>query len=65
MPDSPRDLAETVGAGMQIEASRRQLLLEQGCDSVQGYLISSPLPPAQFAAAFLKAVPSHQSSHPV
>ena len=29
MPDSPRDLAETVGAGIQIEASRRQLLLEQ------------------------------------
>lgn len=29
MPDSPRDLAETVGAGVQIDASRRQLLLEQ------------------------------------
>ncbi len=29
MPDSPRDMAETVGAGVQIDASRRQLLLEQ------------------------------------
>ncbi len=29
LPDSPKDLAETVGARVQIDASRRQLLLEQ------------------------------------
>ena len=62
-------LAHNLGMNVVAEGvetpEQRQLLLEQGCDSVQGYLISSPLPPAQFAAAFLKAVPSHQSSHPV
>jgi len=61
-------LAHNLGMSVVAEGvetpEQRQLLLEQGCDSVQGYLISSPLPPAQFAA-FLKAVPSHQSSHPV
>ncbi|MEB3734803.1 EAL domain-containing protein [Halopseudomonas pachastrellae] len=62
-------LAHNLGMSVVAEGvetpEQRQLLLEQGCDSVQGYLISAPLPPTQFATTFLKTVPSHQSSHPV
>ena len=62
-------LAHNLGMSVVAEGvetpEQRQLLLEQGCDSVQGYLISAPLPPTQFVTTFLKTVPSHQSSHPV
>lgn len=44
---------------------QRELLLEQGCDSIQGYLVSRPLPADEFANAFLRRAPSHQPSQPV
>jgi EAL domain-containing protein (putative c-di-GMP-specific phosphodiesterase class I) len=44
---------------------QRELLLEQGCDSIQGYLVSRPLPADEFANTFLRRAPSHQPSQPV
>jgi EAL domain-containing protein (putative c-di-GMP-specific phosphodiesterase class I) len=37
-----------VGEGIETEA-QRQVLLEQGCDEMQGYLFSRPVPPEQLA----------------
>jgi len=38
-----------VGEGIETEA-QRQVLLEQGCDEMQGYLFSRPVPADDFAA---------------
>ncbi|MEL0169907.1 MAG: EAL domain-containing protein [Pseudomonadaceae bacterium] len=62
-------LAHNLGMNVIAEgvetAAQRDLLLEQGCDSIQGYLISPPLPATEFASTFLHRAPSHQPSHPV
>ncbi|MCR6553588.1 EAL domain-containing protein, partial [Aeromonas sp. CPF2-S1] len=37
-----------------VETPEQQLwLTEAGCDRLQGYLFSRPLPPAEFAASYL------------
>lgn len=44
---------KVIAEGVETEL-QRQLLLEMGCDYVQGYLIAKPMPADQFAA-FLQA----------
>nr|WP_249160376.1 EAL domain-containing protein [Actinospica acidithermotolerans] len=44
----------TVGEGIETEAQYAQLL-ELGCDLGQGYLLSQPLPPEQFADIYVGA----------
>ena len=44
---------KVVAEGVEKEGERR-LLQEMGCDFLQGYLISRPLAPEQFAKSFLK-----------
>jgi EAL domain-containing protein (putative c-di-GMP-specific phosphodiesterase class I) len=39
---------KVVGEGIETDA-QRQVLLEQGCDEMQGYLFSHPMPPEQLA----------------
>lgn len=55
---------EVIAEGVETEA-QRETLREQGCDSIQGYLISPPQPAEIFAERFLGHVPSHQPSQPV
>ena len=38
----------TLAEGVETEA-QRQMLQDEGCDAMQGYLFSRPLPPAAFA----------------
>lgn len=51
-------LAHNLGMSVVAEGVERQeqktLLEQQGCDVVQGYLISRPLPASQFAKSFLR-----------
>jgi EAL domain-containing protein (putative c-di-GMP-specific phosphodiesterase class I) len=42
---------ETVAEGVETEAQER-FLKELGCDAMQGYLFSKPIPPAEFVAFF-------------
>ncbi len=50
---------EVVAEGVETEA-QLAILRELGCDEVQGYLISKPLPPDMVAARFLRQpVPEH------
>ncbi|WP_249205392.1 EAL domain-containing protein [Achromobacter sp. Marseille-Q0513] len=44
----------TLAEGVETEA-QRQLLQDEGCDAMQGYLFSRPLPPAAFAAMIAAA----------
>ena len=44
---------EVVAEGIETEA-QRDFLVQQGCDFLQGYLISEPLPPEEFPAFLLK-----------
>ena len=53
-----------VAEGVETE-EQRSLLRDQGCDSIQGYLVSPPLPADEFATRFLSQAPSHQPSQPV
>lgn len=55
---------EVIAEGVETEV-QRELLQEQGCDSIQGYLISPPQPAEAFAERFLLQAPSHQPSQPV
>ncbi|MGN6393226.1 MAG: putative bifunctional diguanylate cyclase/phosphodiesterase [Gemmatimonadales bacterium] len=45
---------EVVGEGIETEA-QRAVLREQGCDAMQGYLFSRPVPAEQFEAFLAKA----------
>ncbi|WZB64517.1 EAL domain-containing protein [Achromobacter xylosoxidans] len=44
----------TLAEGVETEA-QRQMLQDEGCDAMQGYLFSRPLPPAAFAAMIAAA----------
>ncbi|WP_197076404.1 GGDEF domain-containing phosphodiesterase [Luteimonas sp. FCS-9] len=71
LPDDPEDAAITttvitmahalgrtvVAEGVETEAQLR-FLAERGCDELQGYWISRPLPPAQ-CLAFVRERPAH------
>ena len=43
-----------VAEGIETDAQRK-CLIEMGCAVGQGYLLSKPLPPAEFADRFLAA----------
>ena len=43
-----------VAEGVETEA-QKALLAEQGCDMMQGYLLSKPLPASMFEQKFLRA----------
>lgn len=45
---------EVIAEGVETEAHRKTLA-ELGCDKMQGYLVSKPLPPDEYEARFLKA----------
>lgn len=63
LPDNPEDAAistavialgltlglRVVAAGVETRA-QRSFLRRQGCDEIQGYLLSRPVPPEVFAA---------------
>ncbi|MEH6563854.1 MAG: EAL domain-containing protein [Halopseudomonas sp.] len=78
LPDSHHDaaisqtiivLAHNLGMTVVAEgvetAAQLALLGEQGCDIVQGYHISPPLPAEQFSSRFLQCAPSQRPSQPV
>ena len=50
---------EVVGEGIETEA-QRQVLLEQGCDAMQGYLFSRPVPPDQLTPLLATAAVSRR-----
>jgi diguanylate cyclase (GGDEF)-like protein len=52
---------EVVGEGIETEA-QRQVLLEQGCDAMQGYLFSRPVPADQLVPFLATRPPSRRSS---
>ena len=62
-------LAHNLGMSVVAEgvenAAQQQLLMEQGCDTIQGYHISPPLPADVFCARFLQRAPSQRPSQPV
>ncbi|GAA6131335.1 EAL domain-containing protein [Halopseudomonas sabulinigri] len=62
-------LAHNLGMSVVAEgvenAAQQALLTEQGCDTVQGYHISPPLPAEEFSQRFLQRAPSQRPSQPV
>ncbi|GGE57403.1 bifunctional diguanylate cyclase/phosphodiesterase [Halopseudomonas oceani] len=62
-------LAHNLGMNVIAEGvettAQRDILQAQGCDSIQGYLISPPLSASAFATTFLSRAPSHQPSQSV
>ena len=67
LPDDPHDVAIVraiiaLGRSMQltviaegVETQAQQLFLAgEGCEQIQGYIVSLPLPPDEFAATFLR-----------
>lgn len=67
LPDDPHDVAIVraiiaLGRSMQltviaegVETQAQQLFLaSEGCEQIQGYIVSLPLPPDEFAATFLR-----------
>jgi len=67
LPDDPHDAAIAraiiaLGRSMQltviaegVETQAQQLFLaSEGCEQIQGYIVSLPLPPSEFAATFLR-----------
>jgi len=51
---------EVVAEGIETEA-QRQVLLEQGCDAMQGYLFSRPVPPDQLVPFLTTRPPARKS----
>ncbi|MCY1427709.1 putative signaling protein [compost metagenome] len=67
LPDDPEDAAITraiiaLGRSMQLTViaegvetkSQERILAFEGCQQIQGYVLSKPLPAAEFASKFLK-----------
>ena len=67
LPDDPHDAAivraiialgrsmqfTVIAEGVETQA-QQQFLAAAGCEQIQGYIISLPLPPDEFAATFLR-----------
>lgn len=62
-------LAHNLGMSVVAEgvetAEQQAVLAEQGCDTVQGYHISPPLPADAFSSRFLQCAPSQRPAQPV
>ena len=62
-------LAHNLGMSVVAEgvenSAQQTMLAEQGCDTVQGYHISPPLPADAFSSRFLQRAPSQRPSQPV
>ncbi|MNO59398.1 Oxygen sensor protein DosP [compost metagenome] len=43
-----------IAEGVESQAQQKFLAAE-GCEQIQGYIVSLPLPPSEFAATFLRA----------
>ena len=43
-----------IAEGVENQA-QQQFLANEGCEQIQGYIVSLPLPPEEFAATFLLA----------
>lgn len=67
MPDDPHDAAIAraiiaLGRSMQLtiiaegveNQAQERFLAAEGCEQIQGYIVSLPLPPDEFAATFLR-----------
>ncbi|MGG5290448.1 bifunctional diguanylate cyclase/phosphodiesterase [Pseudomonas shirazensis] len=67
LPDDPHDAAITraiiaLGRSMQLtiiaegveNQAQQHFLAAEGCEQIQGYIVSLPLPPDEFAAGFLR-----------
>ena len=67
LPDDPHDAAITraiiaLGRSMQLtiiaegveNQAQQHFLAAEGCEQIQGYIVSLPLPPEEFAAGFLR-----------
>ncbi len=54
----------TIAEGVETEA-QRDMLIASGCDYMQGYLYSRPLPYDQFTALLLASPPAEQNDTPV
>ncbi|QLJ14026.1 EAL domain-containing protein [Pseudomonas putida] len=67
LPDDPHDAAIAraiiaLGRSMQLtiiaegveNQAQQRFLAAEGCEQIQGYIVSLPLPPEEFAAAFLR-----------
>ncbi|HGM4967014.1 TPA: EAL domain-containing protein [Pseudomonas putida] len=67
LPDDPHDAAIAraiiaLGRSMQLtiiaegveNQAQQRFLAAEGCEQIQGYIVSLPLPPDEFAAAFLR-----------
>ncbi|WP_323600702.1 EAL domain-containing protein [Pseudomonas putida] len=74
LPDDPHDAAIAraiiaLGRSMQLtiiaegveNQAQQRFLAAEGCEQIQGYIVSLPLPPEEFAAAFLRIVLSDLS----
>ncbi|AIR89106.1 bifunctional diguanylate cyclase/phosphodiesterase [Pseudomonas cremoricolorata] len=49
-----------IAEGVETQA-QQQFLAAEGCEQIQGYYVSLPLPPAEFAAQFLRIAPTDLS----
>ena len=67
LPDDPHDAAIAraiiaLGRSMQLtiiaegveNLAQQRFLAAEGCEQIQGYIVSLPLPPEEFAASFLR-----------
>jgi diguanylate cyclase (GGDEF)-like protein/PAS domain S-box-containing protein len=67
LPDDPHDVAIVraiiaLGRSMQLTViaegvenhEQQQFLADEGCEQIQGYIVSLPLPPDEFSAKFLR-----------
>lgn len=67
LPDDPHDAAIAraiiaLGRSMQLtiiaegveNQAQQRFLAAEGCEQIQGYIVSLPLPPDEFAATFLR-----------
>jgi EAL domain-containing protein (putative c-di-GMP-specific phosphodiesterase class I) len=67
LPDDPHDAAIVraiiaLGRSMQLTViaegvenlEQQQFLADEGCEQIQGYIVSLPLPPEEFCATFLR-----------
>lgn len=74
LPDDPHDVAIVraiiaLGRSMQLTViaegvenqEQQQFLADEGCEQIQGYIVSLPLPPEEFSARFLRMTLSDYS----
>lgn len=52
---------KTIAEGVETQ-EQMELLLELGCEQIQGYYLGKPLPPEQFEERFLKSMPGNRSN---